>query len=123
MNAPLDEPGTDPVGTEAARPKSITELTNELEPEQERRWAQVVARAWDDEQFRQRLLSRPAEVLREAGLNVPDDAEVEVVEREPAEKTEGVTCLRLPPRPAEEDLIEESLSVPANGSQAAGNDL
>ena len=107
---------------EQAPSKATTNLTGGLDPEQERRWASVVARAWDDEEFRQRLLTRPAEVLREAGLDVPDDAEVEVVDREPEGKSEGVTCLRLPPRPAEEDLIEECLGVPEAHSHPVGKD-
>ena len=53
---------------------------------------------------------------------MPDDAEVEIVDREPDEKSEGVTCLRLPARPAAEDLIEDDLSLPEDSTRALDRD-
>jgi len=86
------------------------ERTAGLQPDEERYWAQIVARAWDDQEFRRRLLTQPKEVLREVGFDLPADAEIELVDREPDQIPEGVTCLRLPPRPLEDELIEEDLS-------------
>ena len=34
--------------------------------------AKVIAQAWQDEEYKKRLLAHPVEVLREAGLNVPE---------------------------------------------------
>jgi nitrile hydratase alpha subunit len=107
---------------EVALSTPTSEPAHELEPEQERRWAQVVARAWDDEEFRRRLLAQPREVLREEGFDVPDDAEVELVDGEPERLPEGVTCLRLPPRPATDDLIEDQLSLPEESAQLSDRD-
>src|SRR5690348_6215614 len=41
-------------------------------------WGRIVARAWADEQLKQRLLCDPAAVLREYGVEVPDGAVVKV---------------------------------------------
>ncbi len=122
MNDKFDELAKGLAQSEKSPGNAPTEPAQELEPEQERRWAQVVARAWDDEGFRQRLLTHPREVLREEGFDVPDDAEVELVDREPEEMHEGVTCLRLPARPAAEDLIEDDLSLPEDSTRALDRD-
>src|SRR5262245_56741729 len=76
--------------------KGPIRIAEGLDPQQERGWAQIVARAWDDAEFRRRLLACPSETLREAGFNLPEDAEVEVVEQEPAEMADDVGYLRLP---------------------------
>jgi len=91
----------------------VNELTADapgLRAEQEKRWARIVARTWDDEEFRQRLLANPRAVLREAGFDLPDDVEVEVVDRVPAEQSEGVTCVQLPGLPEADDIFEHDLS-------------
>src|SRR5262249_7133715 len=51
----------------------IAQLSEELV------WSQLVARAWDDADFMQRLLSDPRAVLTENGLEGPPGTEVEVV--------------------------------------------
>jgi len=122
MNNKFDELAKGLAQTEKGPGNAPTEPAQELEPDQERRWAQVVARAWDDQDFRQRLLAHPVDVLREAGFDLPDDAEVQVVDREPDENSEGVTCLRLPARPAADDLIEDDLSLPEDSARALDRD-
>ena len=87
-----------------------------LEPEQEKHWARIVARAWDDEEFRQRLLTEPAKTLREAGFEVPDDVVIEIVDQAPQKLADGDTCVRLPGRPLSEDWIEDDLSSPDSAS-------
>jgi hypothetical protein len=69
----------------------------------------LVARAWDDDGFRQRLLAEPGAVLREEGIDVPGDVELRVVEGDAAEDDGDAAYLRLPPKPAAEDLIDENL--------------
>ncbi len=69
---------------------------------QERLWGQVVARAWDDEDFRQRLLADPRAVLAEYGMDVPEGMEIKVVEDTPE-----VCHLVLPASPAGELADEE----------------
>jgi hypothetical protein len=69
-----------------------------------------VARAWDDEPFRRLLLAEPEDVLREEGIDVPPGVAVRVVEGDETREGEGAAYLRLPARPAAEDLIEDDLS-------------
>ena len=87
-------------------------LALEREPRQERRWGQVVARAWDDDAFRRRLLAEPACVLREEGIDVPAGAAVRVIEGDRADAWEEEVCFWLPPSPAGEDLVEDDLGLP-----------
>lgn len=87
-------------------------LALEREPRQVRRWGQIVARAWDDDAFRRRLLSEPACVLREEGIDVPPGAGVRVIEGEGADASEEEICFWLPPWPADEDLVEDELGLP-----------
>ena len=74
-------------------------------------WSQIVAQAWCDEGFLQRLRSDPRGVLAEQGLEVAKDTEVEIVEGPEAklvDDSDGVRCFVLPARPSEE-LIDEDL--------------
>jgi hypothetical protein len=87
-------------------------LALEREPRQERRWAQIVARAWDDDAFRRRLLAEPACVLREEGIEVPAGAAVRVIEGESADAGGEETCCWLPPSPDGEDLAEDDVGLP-----------
>src|SRR5207249_6970047 len=60
-----------------------------------KRWSQLVAQAWTDDNLKRRLLENPASVLREHGIPVPAGVEVKVVEN-----TDKVTYLTLPAKPA-----------------------
>ncbi|HEV3263782.1 MAG TPA: NHLP leader peptide family RiPP precursor [Gemmataceae bacterium] len=86
-------------------------LTLEREPTQTKWWAQLVARAWEDEHFKRRLLSEPAAVLEEEGIEVPPGREVRVAEDEAEAQADGVVTLTLPAKPRSEDLVEEDLSL------------
>jgi hypothetical protein len=83
-------------------------LTLEREPQLRRRWGRIVARAWDDDDFRCRLLAEPEAVLREEGFDIPEGAEIRVEDGDDASDGD---CLRLPPTPAREELIDEDLVV------------
>src|SRR5438874_5755979 len=78
--------------------------------EQLKRWGQVVARAWRDEAYKQRLLRDPRAVLAEAGLAVPANLEVQV-----HEATRTHLHLVLPPAPTEE-LSDAELDQVAGGA-------
>jgi hypothetical protein len=78
--------------------------------EYEKKWAQVVAKAWADENFKQKLLKNPAAALKEMGVQLPPDRKVEI-----HESTDRVTHLILPPRP-EEELSEKELHAIAAGT-------
>jgi hypothetical protein len=88
----------------------IAQLSEELV------WSQIVAHAWSDESFMERLLSDPRSVLAEHDLEVPPGTEVEVVLGNEV-KVDDIDMVRrftLPARPSHE-LIEEELG----GSAAA----
>ena len=77
--------------------------------QQQKEYAQIVARAWADEEFKARLLLNPAQVLREYGIAVPEGVEVRAVEN-----TDTVVHFVLPARPKEE-LTEEHLERISGG--------
>jgi len=90
-------------------------LALEREPRQRRQWGRLVARAWDDDGFRQRLLAEPEAVLREEGIDVPEGVEVRV-EEEGSTPGAGAAYLRLPARPGADDLVEDDLSLPEHSA-------
>jgi hypothetical protein len=49
--------------------------------EQRRKMAKVVAKAWSDESFKERLRTEPKAVLEEHGIAVPPGLEVKVLEQ------------------------------------------
>jgi hypothetical protein len=72
----------------------------------------VVARAWSEEAFKERLLAEPGAVLREQGLEIPAGVDVRVIE-----DTAEAVHLVLPPRPTsvKGDLSDEELERVAGG--------
>ena len=70
-------------------------------------WSRIVARAWADEDFLDRLLSDPKVVLREYGIETEGEVCVSVAETPDSERTDDVLHLILPPPPS--DLSEEEL--------------
>ena len=52
----------------------------EKQAEQQKAMAKVIAKAWSDEGFKKRLLTEPAAVLAEHGIEAPAGVEVKVVE-------------------------------------------
>src|SRR5258707_719485 len=74
-------------------------------------WDQIVARAWDDAAFKQRLLSDPAAVLKEYGLAPPAGITIKV-----HENTDTVLNLTLPIKPPPEELSAEELQRVAGGA-------
>ncbi len=69
----------------------------------ERQWGRVIARAWSDEDFKQRLMDDPRGALAECGIDVPDDVDLFVME-----DTDKVRHFVLPPPPTDE-LTDEQL--------------
>lgn len=62
-------------------------------------WAKIVARAWADAGFKQRLLDDPGSIMAEEGMPVPDGMEIKVVEA-----TEKQAWLVLPPKPEDGEI-------------------
>lgn len=57
----------------------------------------VIARAWRDPEFRERLRNAPEQVLKAAGLNLPGNVKVRVFEDTPAIKHIALTSLTTEP--------------------------
>lgn len=70
----------------------------------QKQWGMIVAKAWSDDELRQRLIDDPAGVLREHGIEVPYDIELKVME-----DTAEVRHLVLPASPSGE-LSDEDLT-------------
>lgn len=73
-------------------------------------WNKVVAKAWSDEGFKNRLLAEPGVVLKENGVELAPGASIKVVE-----DTADTRHLVLPPRPSEELTDEELAGVSGGG--------
>ncbi len=55
---------------------------------------QIIARAWQDESFKQELLSDPLAAFAKENINLPEDVDVRTVE-----ESSNVFYLVLPPKP------------------------
>ncbi len=88
-------------------------MTMSREPYEERAklYGRIVAKTWQDEGFKQRLLADPKAALQAEGLTFPEDAEVHVVET-----NDRLFYLPLPPKPLA--LTEVELSGIAGGNVA-----
>jgi hypothetical protein len=76
----------------------------------EKHWSQIVAKAWADPKFKQRLVSNPSSVLKEHGVTVPAGVTVKVIEN-----TDNVVHLTLPVQPSGELSDDELAEVAAAG--------
>ena len=78
--------------------------------EQQQAMGKIVAKAWADEAYKQRLINNPADVLKEEGLPVPDGITVKVVENTP-------TLFHvILPQNSEGELTDEQLDAAAGGN-------
>ncbi len=78
-----------------------------------RLWAKVVAKAWADVAFKEKLISDPAAVLKAEGIEVPQGVNLKVVE-----DTATVRHLVLPVLPPDAGNMDEA----AVGERMAAND-
>jgi Nitrile hydratase, alpha chain len=68
----------------------------------------IIARCWEDEEFKKRLMADPAKILDAEGVSVPDGVSIRVVE-----DTEQVRTLIIPPAPSH--LDDDQLNGIAGG--------
>lgn len=81
-------------------------MTNKPNPEQTRKkWAEIIAKAWTDEKFKQKLMANPSRVLKEYGIEPPAHKTFKIVE-----ETKNEKYLILPESPSstlsEEELVK-----------------
>jgi hypothetical protein len=92
-----------------------------VHPSQEefcRLWGRLMARAWDDAAFKQRLVTNPTEVLAEHGYDLPPGVDVRL---QVVASDENVQYLYLPC----EGELSENTSAQAGGvaSECVNNQL
>lgn len=75
--------------------------------EQTKQWAKIVAKAWADEDYKQRLMDDPASILTEEGMEVPADVHINVVEA-----TDKQAWMVLPPKPQEGEIEDSAERLP-----------
>ena len=73
----------------------------------------IIARCWEDEEFKKRLMADPAKILDAEGVNVPDGVSIRVVE-----DTDQVRTLIIPPEPSH--LDDDQLNGITGGSLCTG---
>ena len=87
--------------------------------EQKNALAQLFAACWKDEALKARFMTDPKAVLRDHGLDVPDEIDVKVVEN-----ADDCVHITLPAPPAGDmDLSDEELSNASGGGWTACQDL
>jgi hypothetical protein len=73
----------------------------------DKQWSKIIAKAWADDSFRDRLLSEPKAVLRAQGFATTREVCVTLAETCEMESSDEILYLALPPKP--DDLSEEEL--------------
>jgi hypothetical protein len=84
------------------------------------RWAKITAHSWEDPSFKQQLLSNPKPILAEAGLGVPDNFTVKIVEQGSPEASE-VGHYQL--TEDERDHYQLVMALPAKPSDVQSGEL
>jgi len=79
-------------------------MSRDQQDDQAKAMGRLIAKAWSDDAFKQRLLADPARVAKAEGVVIPEGSEVRVVEN-----TDKLVHLTLPAKPAE--LSDEPLDV------------
>ncbi|MFI5335016.1 MAG: NHLP leader peptide family RiPP precursor [Chlamydiales bacterium] len=78
----------------------------------QKKWAQVLAKAWADESFKKKLLKHPEQTLKEMGIEFPANTKVEIHEQKGK-----VVHFFIPPKPGGELSETELRNVAAGVGQ------
>lgn len=81
---------------------------------QRKKYAEVVAKAWSDEGFKQKLIANPKETLKEMGVEIPSNVPIKV-----CDGSDGTFYLVIPPKPKGK-LDEEQLKNMQGGKSSGG---
>jgi len=81
-------------------------------------WAQIVAKAWADEEFMRQLMADPGKVLTQNGYELPEGTRVIISEHAPilAKDIENHHFLTIPKKPSTDEMFEEIMSVGEYGA-------
>lgn len=71
---------------------------------------QIITRAWQDDSFKEALISNPKVTLDSEGISLPESIEVKVIE-----EVANTLYILLPPKPSEE-LSDAELESVAGGA-------
>ncbi len=74
---------------------------------QDKQWSRIVAKAWADDTFKDRLLADPKAVLLEHGFETTHEVCVRSDDTTEVQSAGEILYLTLPPRPT--DIFEEEL--------------
>ena len=85
------------------------EWSKEKQAAFQKSWAKLIAKAWSDSKFKERLLKNPTTVLKEQGIEFPKGIEYKITE-----DTNKIVHLHIPPKP-EGNLSETELKDIAAG--------
>src|SRR3990167_7497370 len=89
--------------------KSEPNWTKEQREAFQKAWAKLIAKAWSDSTFKERLFKNPKKVLKEQGIEFPEGVECKITEN-----TDKIVYLNLPRKP-EGNLSETQLREVAGG--------
>ncbi|MBO06546.1 MAG: NHLP leader peptide family natural product precursor [Parcubacteria group bacterium] len=79
-------------------------MANGSREEAQKNYGKIVAKAWQDAEFKAKLMVDPKSVLKENGVEVPERSEVKIVEN-----TDTLVHFTLPPKPDEGELDKDDL--------------
>jgi len=79
-------------------------------------WARIVAKAWSDPEFKERLLEDPSSVLESHGIEIPAGTHLEI-----SENTSDTFHLTLPEKPSGELSVKQLEKIAAGEHCATGN--
>jgi hypothetical protein len=74
----------------------------------EKKVSELVAKCWEDEGFKQKLMADPVATLKAQGVELPPGMKIQVVEN-----TDQAFTLVIPPKP--DDLSDEELDAVVGG--------